>query len=338
MMMKPTKRNPHDSLFLLKPRPPSPNGSLTTARGLLMTGALLLSSAALAAPAVDQDDDLTLIVPPWPGVTVKSEIVAQLLAPLGYEVERSEVSSTVGYKTLSTGDTDAFLAAWLPAQQDSYDASMAAGAIVDLGNNVTGARMGFAVPGYVYDAGIHSAEDLVAHADQFNSTFYSIESGSTVSDKINAAVDNNVYELGDWDIKESSTPGMLSEVRSAQREQRWIAFYGWTPHWMVPEFDTHILDDPQGVYGGKNGASDVKTIVSKRFADANPNMTRLLDQLTFSSEDQSAFILDYGLNERDPDDVAHDWLEAHPEKVAEFLDGVTTREGGDALKAMEASL
>jgi len=326
-----------------RPRAQASRPALTApalAAAALTTAALTtatLSSAALAAD-IDRDDGMTLVVPPWPGVTVKSEILAQILTPLGYSVERQEVSSTVGYNTLTTGDSDAFLAGWLPAQQDSYDAAMAAGAITDLGNNVTGARMGFAVPGYVYDAGIHSAADLAAHAEQFEKTFYSIESGSTVGDFINAAVDKDVYGLGDWDVMESSTPGMLSEVRAAEGDQRWIAFYGWTPHWMVPEFDVHILDDPEEVYGGNNGASDVKTIVASAFAEANPNLTRLLDQLAFSADEQSEFILDYGLNKRDLEDVAHDWLKAHPEHLADFLDGVTTRDGGSALEAVEASL
>ena len=94
--------------------------------------AAALGLAAASAQAADRDDELSLVVPPWPGVTVKSEILAQLVAPLGYQVERQELSSTVGYKTLTTGDSDAFLAGWLPAQQESYDAAMAADAIVDL--------------------------------------------------------------------------------------------------------------------------------------------------------------------------------------------------------------
>ena len=320
------------------PYPLTPTTKHGARRGLLALATLLLGTASLAASAQDKDDELTLIVPPWPGVTVKSEIVAQILAPLGYDVERQEVSSTVGYNTLTTGDSDAFLAGWLPAQKDSYDAAMAAGAITDLGNNVTGARMGFAVPGYVYEAGIHSAADLAAHAEKFDETVYSIESGSTVSDMLNGAIDNDVYGLGDWDAMESSTPGMLSEVRAAQREQRWIAFYGWTPHWMVPEFDTHILADPESVFGPDNGASDVKTVVRTAYAEANPNLARFLDQLVFSSEEQSGFILDYSLKERDLDEVAHDWLAANPDRLAEFLADVTTRDGEDALGAVKASL
>lgn len=308
---------------------------------LLLTTLALIGTLPLTAQAAqDASDELRLVVPPWPGVTVKSEIFAQLIEPLGYTANQQELSSTVGYNTLQKNDSDAFLAGWLPAQQESYDAAMAAGAIVDLGNNVEGARMGFAVPGYVADAGITSAEQLADAqiAERFDHRIYSIESGSTVTDMIENAIETDTYSLGNWDSKSSSTPGMLSEVATAVNEKRWILFYGWTPHWMVPEYDVHILDDPAGVYGDNNGRSDVKTIVAKGYAESNPNMARLLDQFTFSADEQSEFISAFSLEERDLEAVASEWIANHPERIASFLEGVTTRDGENAQAALDATL
>lgn len=308
---------------------------------LLLTTLALIGILPLTTQAAqDASDELRLVVPPWPGVTVKSEILAQLIEPLGYTANQQELSSTVGYNTLQKNDSDAFLAGWLPAQQESYDAAMAAGAIVDLGNNVEGARMGFAVPGYVADAGITSAEQLADAqiAERFDHRIYSIESGSTVTDMIENAIETDTYSLGNWDSKSSSTPGMLSEVATAVNEKRWILFYGWTPHWMVPEYDVHILDDPAGVYGDNNGRSDVKTIVAKDYAESNPNMARLLDQFTFSADEQSEFISAFSLEERDLEAVASEWIANHPERIASFLEGVTTRDGENAQAALDATL
>ncbi|MGM8849545.1 ABC transporter substrate-binding protein [Salinicola halophyticus] len=306
---------------------------------LLPLSLMTVSMAVFAqSPQQDKADSVNFVVPPWPGVTVKTEVFSQLIAPLGYDSETQEVSSTVGYQTLQTGDSDVFLAGWIPAQQESHDEAMASGKIEDLGNNVTGARMGFAVPGYVYDAGIHSAEDLDAHRDRFDGRFYSIESGSTVSTFIHDAQEQDVYGLGDWQILDSSTPGMLSEVKAAYEAKRWIVWYGWTPHWMAPAYDMHILDDPESVYGPDNGKSDVRTIVNKDFAEANPNLLKLLEQFTLTADEQSEFIDGYGRQERSARDVARQWLQDHPERVAEFLDGVKTRDGQPALDAVEASL
>ncbi|MFI0474225.1 ABC transporter substrate-binding protein [Halomonas sp. HMF6819] len=308
-------------------------------RSLLATMMLTALVPLTAQAAQDESDALRLVVPPWPGVTVKSEILAQLAEPLGYRVSRQELSSTVGYSTLQSGDSDVFLAGWLPAQQESFDAAMAAGKIVDLGNNVEGARMGFAVPGYVAEAGITRAEQLADPevAERFDRRIYSIENGSTVTDMMEVAIDNDTYGLGDWSILSSSTPGMLSEVAGAVSEQRWILFYGWTPHWMIPAYDVQLLEDPEGVFGPDSGGSDVRTIVARDYAEANPNMRRLLDQFRFTADEQSDFISAYSREERDLEDVAREWLAEHPERVDAFLDGVTTRDGAPAASVVEAA-
>ncbi len=307
----------------------------------LLTGLILIGLLPLTALAnQDASDELRLVVPPWPGVTVKSEIFAQLAEPLGYRVEALEVSSTVGYQTLQSGDSDAFLAGWLPSQQQSYDAAMETGSIVDLGNNVSGARMGFAVPGYVYEAGVTHAEQLADPEirERFDAEIYSIESGSTVSDHLHDAVDADTYGLSQWRLRESSTPGMLAEVDAAKRDRRWILFYGWTPHWMAPAYDMQILDDPASVFGENNGASDVRTIVASTYHAANPNMIRLLDQFELTADEQSEFIRDFGLEEGELETVARDWLLANPERIETFLEGVTTRDGEPGLAAVRASL
>ncbi|MDR5907189.1 glycine betaine ABC transporter substrate-binding protein [Franzmannia qiaohouensis] len=308
----------------------------TRLTGLILIGLLPLTALAYQ----DASDELRLVVPPWPGVTVKSEIFAQLAEPLGYRVKALEVSSTVGYQTLQSGDSDAFLAGWLPSQQQSYDAAMDTGSIVDLGNNVSGARMGFAVPGYVYEAGVTHAEQLADPEirERFGAEIYSIVSGSTVSDHLHDAADADTYGLSQWRFRESSTPGMLAEVDAAQRDQRWILFYGWTPHWMAPAYDMQILDDPASVFGENNGASDVRTIVASTYHAANPNMIRLLDQFELTADEQSEFIRDFGLEEGELETVARDWLLANPGRIETFLEGVTTRDGEPGLAAVRASL
>lgn len=298
-------------------------------RAPLLLASLICLPLSAQAATTDAAEQVNFVVPPWPGITVKTEIVSQILERLGYEANAQGMSSTVGYSTLQSGDSDVFLGGWLPSQQQSYDAAMEANAIVDLGNNVTGARMGFAVPGYVHEAGITSAEQLddPKNRERFDAEIYSIESGSTVSVALSDAMENDVYGLGDWEIKSSSTPGMLSEVDAAYRAERWIVFYGWTPHWMAPKYDMVILDDPQAVYGPDNGKSDVRTIVRREFSEANPNLMRLLDQLVFTAAQQSEFISEFSQKELDPEVVARQWIEAHPKRIEAFLEGVTTRDG-----------
>ncbi|RTQ99165.1 ABC transporter substrate-binding protein [Halomonas nitroreducens] len=316
-----------------------PHRPLTLAlAGTLLAAPLAVSSVAQAA----EPAQVRLSVPAWPGVTVKTALAATLLETLGYEPRQQELGATITYEALNQGELDAFLAAWLPAQQGMYDTSFEGDDVklVDLGNNVDGARLGFAVPTYLYEAGLTSAEDLdkPEFADKLDRTIYSIEVGTGMSDTLNEAVDNDTYGLGDWTLSETSTPGMLSAVDSALDREEWIVFAGWTPHWMNIEYDVKYLDDTQDMWGPEGGRSDVRTLVTQAFAEANPNATRLLDQVEFTADDQSAMIRGFSYEEREPREVAVEWMRANPGKVKAFLDGVTTREGEPAWPVVQQAL
>lgn len=304
--------------------------------GALLAAPLTWSSAVLA----EEPAQVRFSVPAWPGVTVKTALAAQLLETLGYKVSQEELGSTITYEALTQGELDAFLAAWLPGQQGMYETTMEKDVLVDLGNNVDGARLGFAVPTYVHEAGVTSAEDLDREefAEKLERTIYSIEVGSGMSEILNEAVDDDTYGLGDWNLSETSTPGMLSAVDSALDREEWIVFAGWTPHWMNIEYDVRYLEDPEDMWGPDQGRSDVKTLVTTDFSESNPNATRLLDQLVFSADDQSAMILGFSYEEREPEAVALEWLRDNPERVEAFLEGVTTRDGEPAWPVVQQAL
>ena len=61
-------------------------GGLKTVYAL---GAAGLATLATAAPASASLDEVRFGVPPWPGVTVKSEVAAQLMEAMGYQSKRS---------------------------------------------------------------------------------------------------------------------------------------------------------------------------------------------------------------------------------------------------------
>jgi glycine betaine/proline transport system substrate-binding protein len=310
--------------------------SAATVSGLLISSTLL-STQALAQ---DEADSVRFAVPAWPGVTVKTALTSQLLEALGYEVRQQELGSTITYEAMNQDEIDAFMAAWLPAQNSMYNTAMERGTIKDLGNNVDGARLGFAVPSYAYDAGFTSAEQFTNEqfAERVGRTVYSIEVGSGMSDLLNEAADNDVYGLSDWRLSETSTPGMLSAAADKMNRGEWVVFAGWTPHWMNIEYDIQYLDDPQNLWGEGGGASDVKTLVTTEFAEANPNVTRLLDQITFSADDQSAMIYGFSYEEREPEAVGLEWMRDNSEHVEAFLDGVTTRGGEPGWAAVNAKL
>lgn len=104
------------------------------------------------------------------------------------------------------------------------------------------------------------------------------------------------------------------------------------------EYDIVYLDDPKNIGGDGGGRSDVKTLVTTAFSDESPNATRLLDQVAFTANDQSAMIYSFSYEDREPEQVAFKWMQDNGERVQAFLDGVTTRDGEPGWEAIEQTL
>nr|WP_156105311.1 ABC transporter substrate-binding protein [Halomonas xinjiangensis] len=289
----------------------------------------------MVASAQADDDTLHIGVPAWPGITVKTEIAEQLLAPLGYDTTSQELGLQVIYQGLETGDLDVFLGGWMPAQEAMYGPREESGAIISVANNVDGAQMTLAVPEYTYAAGIQSFADLDENRDMFEGKIHGFGAGSAASELLNEAIDNDTWGLGDWQIVDTSTVGMLSAARDAISREEPIVWVGWTPHWMNLELPMAYLADSKNLFGENNGESEVLTVMRGDYAEAHPNLKAFFEQFTFSAEEQSWMILEYGLEERPADEVAEQWIRDNAERVEAMLEGVTTAEGESAWEVIQ---
>lgn len=304
-----------------------------------LASGIALASAALftsAAPADDQTLDFG--VPAWPGITVKTAIAEQLLNPLGYETSTQEIGLQVVYQGIESGDIDAFLGAWLPAQRDMFNPRKESGVLVDVANNVDGAQMTLAVPEYLYEDGLQSFADLDDYRDQLDGDIHGFGAGSAASEILNNAIDNDTWGLGDWQLVDTSEVAMLSAARDAISREEPIVWVGWTPHWMNLELPMRYLDDTQDLFGENNGESEVLTLLRTGYADANPNVVTFFEQFTFTAEEQSWMIQQFGQEERELDDVAEQWINDNAERVEAMLADVTTTDGDPAWPVIEAEL
>ncbi|SDL26730.1 glycine betaine/proline transport system substrate-binding protein [Franzmannia pantelleriensis] len=307
---------------------------LTSSRALL-AGSLL---AGLALPTQADDATLDFGVPAWPGITVKTEIAEQLLAPLGYQTRTHELGLQVVYQGMDSGDIDVFLGGWMPAQRDMFDPREADDRLRAVANNVDGAQMTLAVPEYLYEQGIQSFADLDANREQFDGQIHGFGAGSAASEILEAAIADDVWGLGDWRLVDTSEVGMLSAARDAISREEAIVWVGWTPHWMNLELPMRYLDDPQDLFGENNGESDVLTILRSDFAEANPELVSFFEAFTFSAEEQSWMIQEYGQQERDLDEVAAEWIRDNVERVEAMLADVNDRDGEPAWPQVQAAL
>lgn len=288
--------------------------------------------------AVADDATLDFGVPTWPGITVKTEIAEQLLNPLGYDTQTHEIGLQVIYQGLESGDVDAFLGAWLPAQKEMFEPRKTSGVIRDIANNVDGAQMTLAVPAYLHERGIRSFADLDAHRDEFNGQIHGFGAGSAASEILHNAIDNDIWGLGDWRLVDTSEVGMLSAAQDAISREEAIVWVGWTPHWMNLELPMRYLEDPENLFGENNGESDVRTLLRSDYADAHPALVTFFEQFSFTAEEQSWMIQAFGQEERDLTEVAQQWINDNPERIEAMLADVTTAEGDAAWPVIEARL
>jgi len=92
----------------------------------------------------------------WDSEIASTNVIGTVLSDMGYDVTLVQVENGPMWVAVASGQTDAIVAAWLPAthgdQYEKYE-----GEFDDLGPNLEGAKVGLIVPAYM---DINSIEDL----------------------------------------------------------------------------------------------------------------------------------------------------------------------------------
>ncbi|WP_460273596.1 choline ABC transporter substrate-binding protein [Celeribacter sp. ULVN23_4] len=270
----------------------------------------------------------------WTDITTTTSIAKQILEPLGYDVDISVLSVPVTFASLSGGDTDVFLGNWMPAQAGAVKPYIEDGSIESVHENLQGTAYTLAVPAYTYEKGLKDYADIAKFADELDETIYGIEPGNEGNDYLIGLTESNTFGLGDFDIKESSEQGMLSQVRRAYDKGEDVVFLGWAPHPMNVNFDLKYLTGGEEFFGGEGV---VNTLTRKGFVSECPNVGKLLTNLDFTVAMESE-IMGTILNDgEDADDAVSAYVKANPDVLTSWLEGVTTTSGEEGLPVVKAA-
>ena len=259
-----------------------------------------LPTCLLAATLLYAEDPacarVRLADPGWSDIAVTNATAAFLLESLGYQVKIDTLSVPIIYGGLRDGQVDAFLGGWMPAHQDYHDKFVASGQVERLGRNLDGTRFTLAA-----------------------------------NQSIQKMIDANQFGLGDWKLVESSEQAMLAELGRAEKRQRWLVFLGWTPHPMNIRHDLRYLEGGEQYFGDRG---QVYTLARKGYAAQCPNPARLLANLRFDLDMENRLMSDALEGTATPASATRAWLKANPRVLEAWLQGVTSRDGGDALAAV----
>lgn len=297
----------------------------------------LMGSAGLAMADGAECRSVRLSDPGWTDITATNGVASVVLSALGYAPDVKTLSVPIGYESIKTGELDAFLGNWMPAQKAFIDDLNKAGAIEVLNRNLTGAKFTLAVPAATAAKGIRSFADLAAHGDDFDHKIYGIEPGAPANQNIQKMIDAGDFGLKGWELVESGEQAMLAQVARAEKAGKGIVFLAWAPHPMNEQFEIDYLAGGDAYFGPDYGGAEVYTLARKGWPEACPNAAKLLGQMTFDLGMENTLMGEI-LAGTDAREAAKAWLKAHPQALEGWLAGVTTLDGAPGAAAVKAAI
>lgn len=305
-----------------------------------MTLKTTLSALALlaATPALADCGKVTFSDVGWTDITATTAATTVVLEALGYETDIKVLSVPVTYASMAAGDVDIFLGNWMPTMIADIAPYYEAGTVEIVRPNLEGAKYTLAVNKAAADLGIKDFADIAAQRDALDGKIYGIEPGNDGNRLIMEMIDGDSFGLKGFEVVESSEQGMLAQVSRAVRKEEPIVFLGWEPHPMNANFDMSYLTGGDEFFGPNLGGAIVNTNVRQGYISECPNVGKMMENLAFSLAMENEImgaILDDG---EEPNAAASAWLKANPGTLDGWLDGVTTKDGGDAMGAVKTAL
>ncbi|MFZ7092359.1 choline ABC transporter substrate-binding protein [Primorskyibacter sp. 2E233] len=299
------------------------------------TSALALT---IATSAYANCDEVTFSDVGWTDITATTAATTVVLDALGYETDIKVLSVPVTYTSMAKGDIDVFLGNWMPTMEADIAPYREAGTVDTVRANLEGAKYTLATNAAGAALGITDFSKIAEHGDALDQTIYGIEPGNDGNRLIIDMIDADAFGLKGFEVKESSEQGMLAQVGRADGRDEPVVFLAWEPHPMNANYDLTYLTGGDDYFGPNLGGATVYTNTRAGYVAECTNVGVLLNNLEFSLAMENEImgaILDDG---EDPQDAAKTWLKANTGVLDGWLEGVTTKDGGDAKAAVMGAL
>ncbi|MGP4073933.1 glycine betaine ABC transporter substrate-binding protein [Piscibacillus sp. B03] len=280
---------------------------------LVMMALVLVLAACGGSGDGEESKEVELTYVEWDSEIASSHVVGKVLEDLGYDVTLTPIDNAIMWESVANGEADGMVAAWLPATHgDLYEDHK--DSLVDLGENLEGAKIGLVVPEYM---DVESISDLENYADELGQKITGIEPGAGVVKAAESAVET-YPELEGWSVETSSSGAMATALGEAIENEEPVVVTGWTPHWKFAKYDLKYLEDPELSFGEEEV---IKTMVREGLEEDLPNVYKVLDQFNWETTDMEEVMLEIS-NGASAEEAAANWVENNEEKVAEWTEGV----------------
>ncbi len=267
------------------------------------------------AAAVGEGETVSIGWMPWEEAIAVTNLWHVILEENGYEVQQEQLDPGIVFDGIATGDLDLFLDAWLPNTHSQY-MEQYGDDVEDLGQWLDEAPLTWTVPAYVDE--VDSIADLNDNADLFDGTIVGIEPGAGLTDISQNEV-IPTYDLGDnYELVESSTPAMLSELDAAYQNEEPILVTLWRPHPAYGEYDLKDLEDPEGALGEPD---QIHALARDGFGADHPEAAAALENFEFDNDTIAELTVQVLEEEGEELEGARAWLEDNRDIVEAWLEG-----------------
>ncbi|MEV8342716.1 ABC transporter permease/substrate binding protein [Streptomyces niveus] len=214
---------------------------------------------------------------PWEEDIAATYLWKAVLEDRGYKMNLKQFEVGPMYTAMSRGQIDVQFDGWLPNTQKKYWDKYG-DKLSDLGSWYGPTSLEIAVPSYV--KGVDSLADLKGREDEFKGRIVGIEPGTETMNILKNKVLPG-YGLDGYKVVDSSTPGMLAELKRAYGKKEPIAVMLWTPHWAYNEYELTKLKDPQKAFGE---GDQIRTVGNKDFPKNYPQLTEWFKDFKLSEQ------------------------------------------------------
>ena len=321
--------------------------------------ATLAAGSAVTAVAQDQPGDgttVTMARPTWDTGWFHTEIYAQMLEELGYEIaDTLTLDNPIFYQSVALGDVTMWVDGWFPLH-NTYRPSFEGQAEI-----VGAVAEGGALEGYLVDKA--SAEEFgITTLDDFKRPEVKEafdRNGDGKADLVACPPGwgcevNIEHHMDAYDLRDHVNPikagysASMADALAAYQQGEPIFFYTWTPNWTVNELvpgedvvwievpevdlpeDLAALEDAatlEGVQGCVDDpctlgfpANDIVPVVNSAFLEENPAVGTLLQEASIPLSDIFAQNAAMQEGNDDIEEQAAAWIEDNRAEVDRWLE------------------
>lgn len=214
------------------------------------------------------ENDITLGTENTLSSIAQTELAKAILEENGYTANIEIQQYDKLWMQLDHNEVNAIVCSWLPDIHRS-EYTKYKNEIEDLGENCEDLKLGLLVPRYVP---IMEISELKLYGKKFDQTIYLPEEGEEMLEQVEKVLKK--YQLN-FTIKKVSETKLTEALDESMHKGSWVLLVGWTPNWIVQEYDLRFLEDSLKTF---DNYQNIHTVVNKRYMNRNKDISNLLDQ------------------------------------------------------------